>query len=184
MKRIVVIANCQCLPISDAFSLCARGVESDFIDVNFIDHPNTSTKIDRLLSNPSDYIVLSFNISEKIPRVSTAELKPIFGDRLVTFSNLYFAGLHPDITYIGSMGNRMVGFFGDYHSMIISTAYAEGYSAEDAQKLFVGATYQKLGYFERFQASTDEMRARDRNCDVQFGESFWTLSSINFPYIP
>lgn len=170
-----VIANCHCLPLAETLMLGARrdqGLRADFIDVVFAEHEHMATKIERLFADESDDPVFSFHLSANLGRLETTALRARLGDRLHIFSNLYFSGLHPDITYLGRMGDRNVGYFGDYHSKLALFAFVTGRSEEDCLALFNGKTYELIGYFDAYEASANELLARDNVCDIKFGQQF------------
>lgn len=129
-------------------------------------------KIGACLDGNEDRLVFSFNLSDQFGAIATPALRSHFGSRLITFTNIHFSGLHPDITYIGAMGRRVTGFFGDYHSKIVLFCYATGRSAADCLQLFNGATYERLGFYGALAAAKDELLQRDTSCDVKFAPTF------------
>jgi len=190
-RGLVVIANCHSLAVADAMAIGARHVITDFIDISFSKEPHMVEKIDRCFSKDAPEFLLSFNLSEQFERLHTPRLRAHFGSRLTVFSNLHFAGLHPDITYIGPMGHRIKGFLGDYHSKLVLFSFATRYSVDKCLGLFNGLTYEKLGFFDEFQTSAAELIQRDETCDVKFGATFLdilksepSLYTINHPTGP
>ncbi len=135
-------------------------------------------KIDGCLAGDETLFVLSFNLADHFDKVSTSALRAHFGNKLVTFTNIHFNGLHPDMTYIGPMGQRIAGFFGDYHSKLVLFGYAEQRSVDDCVALFNGANYEKIGFLGMYQSSTAELLQRDRNCDVKFGPMFLEMLRV------
>jgi hypothetical protein len=184
----MIIANCHCLPLAEALPFIGRGIEkSDFIDVNFATQPHMVEKIDLIHSDPS-WRVLSFTLSANFERLETSSLKQTLGDRLTTFTNTYFSGLHPDITYVGGMGQRVASAIGDYHSKIVLASYATGRTEDDCLRLFNGGAYEKLGYYQEYALSAQNLLERDAACDVKFAQTFLdmvteipTLYTINHP---
>ncbi len=174
--KLMVIANCHCLPLSDAFNLSCRGVEiADFIDVNFITEPRMVEKID-LIHRDEDWRVMSFNLSANFGRIETNTLKQLLGPRLKTFTNIHFDGLHPDITYDGGMGQRVASALGDYHSKIVLGSYVSGRSWEDCLRLFNGSIYENLGYYQEFDNSAMTLSERDTWCDLKFSPTFIAMA--------
>lgn len=184
----MVIANCHCLPLAEALAFIGSDIEkADFIDVNFLTQPNMVEKIDLIHEDPS-WRVVSFPLSAKFERLETPRLKKALGDRLTTFTNTYFDGLHPDITYVGGMGQRVLSPMNDYHSKIVLASYAAGLSAENCLRQFNGAIYEKLGYYQEYDRSAQELLDRDEACDVKFAPHFLemikempALYTINHP---
>lgn len=174
-KRVTVIANCHCLPIARTLSLGASGIDADFIDVNFVDQPPYVDRIAGLAKDDGERLIFTFPFGDKWSGISTQRLRDRYGDRCMTFTNVHFTGLHPDITYIGAMGSRVTAVMGDYHSKLILYCYASGINADDCIAMFNDRTYERIGYYGFFEASAAELRARDAECDVQFAEEFLTL---------
>lgn len=187
MPKIVVIANCQCLPIARTIALGLLDSSVEFIDVNFVTHEPHKTRIERLVSEPAD-IVFSIPLSDQWKGISTDFLRPIYHDRLFTFTNIHFEGLHPDITYIGEMGVRVQGALSDYHSKLILYGFATGRSITDTIRLFHETDYQAIGFGKAFQQSSVGLIERDVACDVQFAPCFIeiiknrsSMYSVNHP---
>lgn len=185
---VKLVANCHCLPLADAFALCVPGVRTDFIDVNFAQAADNLSKIAGLAASEAE-IIFTQLISEKLGSVATDVLRHRLGaSSVVTFTNIHFTGLHPDITYLGVMGQRLQSFLGDYHSKLVLFSYASQRSLDDCLALFTGSTYERIGYFAAFDQSADELLARDAALDVRFAEAFIamarkmpTLYTINHP---
>jgi len=156
--------------------MCARGVCVDFIDLNFLSRDNEKIVIQKLYNNISgNTIVFSFVINEKLADIATTKLKMVLGEKLVTFSNIRFDGLHPDMTYIGPFGARRQGFFGDYHSKLVISSFFNGLSERDCARLFDPIIYDKLGYFQEFSNSSRILLERDGYCDVKFAGTFLSM---------
>jgi hypothetical protein len=189
-RAITIIANCQSLPLADALALGAQGIGTDFIDVNFPHLPDMAAKI-ATLAPRGDELVFSVNLSAQFGVLATEALRPRLGDGLLTFTNIHFSGLHPDITYLGPMGRRVHGYFEDYHSKLALFAFVTGRSAADCVALFTGATYERIGYFAEFEASGAELKRRDEACNVRYAGMFLEqikqvpgLFTINHPTAP
>jgi hypothetical protein len=185
---LTVIGNCHCLPLADALALSALGITTDFIDVNFADEPHIAAKINGLYDDSGPETVFSLNLSEQFSRLATPVLREHLGGRLATFTNIHFTGLHPDITYIGCMRRRLRGFFGDYHSKLVLFSFVSRWTPERCLQLFNGVIYERLGYFEAFATSSDDLLLRDAACDVRFAARFlemvrWepSLYTVNHP---
>lgn len=173
MRKILIIGNCHTMSLARSFALCARDIEVNFIDLNFLnrDHENALNR--ELYDGLTNYeVVFSFLTSERMAPVSTKQIASILGDRLVTFTNLRFHGLHPDLTLIGPMDGRRHGFLGIHHSKLILFAFLRGMSPRDCGRLFDYKIYEKIGYFEMFSTSANELLQRDRGCDIKFAHRF------------
>jgi hypothetical protein len=190
-RQITVIANCHCLPLADALALGGRGITTDFIDVTFAGQPHMVSKIDAMLAGGPDDIVFSFNLSSQFDRLETPKLHAALGTRLHTFTNIHFNGLHPDITYIGALGRRFTGYFGDYHSKIALFSFVTGRSVQDCMALFNGNFYERAGYYGAFAQAEQELLHRDQTCETKFAAEFvsmlreeLSLYTVNHPTGP
>lgn len=174
--KLMVVANCHCLPLADAFDLTGVSLEkTDFIDVNFLGEAHMREKVDALYAEP-DWRAVSLNLSANFERIETGRLKDVLGARLTTFTNIHFDGLHPDITYVGGMGERVASAIGDYHSKIVLGAYVCGLNWQDCLALFNGNTYEKLGYYQAYADSARTLIHRDESCDVKFARAFLDMA--------
>lgn len=174
MRRIVVIANCHCLPIAKILSLGLSGYSCEFIDVNFLDREPFLSRVHNLIADPADF-VFSFPLSARWKGLDMETLRAVYGNKFVTFTNIHFDGLHPDITYIGQMGARVQGFLSDYHSKLILYSYASGRTVIECLDLFNNADYGKIGYLSAFDTAQANLLDRDGECDVKFCNTFIEL---------
>lgn len=176
MRKVVIIANCHSMSLARSFSLGARGVEIQFVDLNFLGRENETAVIKGLYEDlEQDTVIFSFHTSGRFSPVSTAELTPILAAQLHLFTNVRFDGLHPDLTYIGPMNGRRHGVLSVYHSKIILYAFAQGISAGDCARMFDFKAYEKLGYFDVFAHAERVLLERDQKNDVKFAASFLAL---------
>jgi len=176
MRQVIIIANCHSMSLARAMALGARGVTVDFIDLNFLSRENEQTMIRRIYDGlPADAAVFAFNTSARFSPVSNAEIAPVLGDRLQTFTNIRFDGLHPDMTMLGPMDGRRHSAMGTYHSKIILGAYLQGLSPADCGRLFDYKIYEQLGYFDVFTQSAQTLLERDRHCDVKFAPALLNM---------
>ncbi len=188
MVAATVLANCHSLPLAEALALVGRDIAaSSYIDVNFLHQPEMMAKAEAALQDEAR-MILSINLSDRFGELATERLKERCGARLRSFTNLHFAGLHPDITYLGPMNRRVKGSLGDYHSKIVLFCFASGRNERDCLGLFNGAFYQKAGYFGMFETAAQSLRQRDEACDIGFAAAFLDmvrevpcLYSINHP---
>lgn len=99
-------------------------------------------------------------------RLNTQELRK--ERTIITHTNIYFKGLHPDITHPGVMNDRMGGPMGGYHSQIILFGYARGLSPAETASLYNAKTYEALGYLKEWETSGQGLIDRDTSVDVRF----------------
>ena len=110
--------------------------------------------------------------------------------KVVVIPPITFTGFHPDITYIMHEGRALPGIVGDYHSAIISAAFALGLPAERVPALFNGLIYASLGYFDAFPQAKHEIIAQHQQhgYDIKSHFAHWLVSgafmhTINHPRI-
>jgi hypothetical protein len=141
----------------------------------------------RILAESHDVTILSFLLGDRFGEYETIRLKKTT-PRLFTVTNLYFTGLHPDITYVGGQGRRLQSPLGDYHSKIILHSFVTSRSKRDCLERFAGKVYEKLGMFDEFEKSKNELIGRDVGIDFPFGKIFLemvtkhpSLYTVNHP---
>jgi hypothetical protein len=114
-------------------------------------------------------VVLAIPLSDDFGPLSASKLRDTFADLAVyTIPNLHFAGLHPDLTYLGGLGRRVTGPVGDYHSKLAIFGYLKGMSVAEAEALFCDSAYSRLGYYDVYAQSLAELERRDQALDVPF----------------
>jgi hypothetical protein len=110
----------------------------------------------------ADYILAQPNNQSFL---SHAELKRDFGGKCFVIANLYFRGLHPDACYVGATDDR----FQEpslYHSVAVLDAFKRGLPERKAGQVFGIENFERLGLFEAWESSLDEMRQRDAHSDL------------------
>jgi hypothetical protein len=175
--KIAIIANCQTQAISNYMRIISGCSEIVNVPAHLLGTEQYGKAITKLkdLINDENALIFTFNLGERFGEISTQKLKAVAKARVFTITNLFFSGFHPDITYLGSMGKRILSPLGDYHSKIILNSFTSGFSEAETFALFNGKTYKDLGFFEEFDKSKNELLARDKSSDIQFGEEFLRL---------
>lgn len=85
----------------------------------------------------------------------------------VCVSMVFFAGLQPDIIYVGGPQDRVLSPMGDYHSRIVLLGYLTGLNPTDVLTSFDSdKLYNQLKYYDQFDLSARELVRRDLNCDI------------------
>ena len=188
MVHIALVGNCQASALSAVLKhstaidcrhvLDVNGRGSKYVaDVVFKIYNKTG--IDHLLSQP---------MSDEFDDVSSKRLKAHYQSRFANYTNIYFSGLHPDLTYFGGFGQRVTSPLGDYHSRIILACFFQGRSVRECLAAFNGGVYEKLGYFLQFEHSLAELARRDEGSQIKFAAHFaemtrttLTMLSVNHP---
>jgi hypothetical protein len=110
---------------------------------------------------------------------------------LILWPNLVFPGFHPDCTYLAVDGRKARSPMGDYHSRIVTAAYAAGLSTGETARLFNKLVYVRLGYLKRFALAKSAL-AEDfarHGYDFASVEGEWMnagafMHTINHPKLP
>lgn len=178
---LLIIGNCQTQPISEWIRLHAEIGKVWTLPIHLY-----GTEIfkkfehDFLLAVESESItILSQHLSSDFGAYSTERMRSRFS-RFFTFSNIHFNGLHPDITYLGDLGERAASPLGDYHSKIILDSYVNGLSEAACRERFSNNTYDSIGYYEEYNRSATELLIRDEANDIRFAKTFLDLVSKRF----
>lgn len=95
-----------------------------------------------------------------------AALKRDFPDKCFVIANLYFRGLHPDSCYLGAIEDRFEQP-SLYHSVAVLDAFKRGLSEKKAVvEAFDPDNFMRLGLFEAWDSSLEEMRRYDAASDL------------------
>ncbi|QDG39807.1 hypothetical protein FJN14_15650 [Alteromonas mediterranea] len=177
--KIAIIANCQTQAISNYMRIISGCSEIVNVPAHLLGSEQYCKALTKLkdLVNDGSAIIFTFNLGERFGEIATQKIKATAKAKVFTITNLFFAGFHPDITYLGSMGKRILSPLGDYHSKIVLNSFTSGFSEEETIALFNEKTYKDLGFFEEYNKSKNELLARDKFSDIQFGEEFLQLVS-------
>ena len=175
--NIIVIANCHIQPIRDGLALSSEIEEVFSIPVHLENTVHYTNAVDQIKQSQKEkFTVLEFGgLLQKA--VLGAEIVSRV-ERVVSFTNIYFTGLHPDMTYFGGMGRRVSSPLGDYHSKICLLAFNKGLSIDQCEKLFNDATYQQLDFYTEWTESEAELRKRDEHLDIKFADEFLEMTKL------
>ena len=165
----MVIGNCQASPLANALSTRSRDTTFEAFSVHIIPEELRESAVLDFISEAkgSSDLIISIPLSDEWGPLSVARIRQTFEPiPVVLVSNVYYDGLHPDLTYIGGLAHRLEGPLDDYHSRICLASYLRGYPPEVTRNLFCWASYERLGYFAQHDKSIKELRFRDRQVDV------------------
>jgi hypothetical protein len=175
--NIIVIANCHVQPIRDGLALSSEIDEVFAIPVhleNTIHYTNAIEYIRK--SQKEKFTVLEFGGLLQKAALGPEIVSRI--ERVVSFTNIYFTGLHPDMTYFGGMGRRVSSPLGDYHSKICLLAFNKGLSIDQCEKLFNNSIYQQFDFYTEWTESEAELRKRDEHLDIKFADEFLEMTRL------
>lgn len=174
--RIALVGNCQVSALAEILRH-VRGLSIPaVVDVNMVGSAEYVDALFALHRRADLDVVLTQPISEEFDDIATSRLRDIYRDDLLVFTNVYFSGLHPDLTYFGRRGRRVASPLGDYHSRIALIAYVKGYPIERTVSCFNDDVFHRLGYFDAYRDSLKSMVERDRCNDVRLSADFASLT--------
>lgn len=105
--------------------------------------------------------------------------------RFFTVPAVNFGAFHPDLIRASTHSGNRKG----YHSAIAVWAFNRGLDPAAARKLFTYDTFEALGYFSRWDLSTEQLRARFDEAQIEFDRFFLAVKrlgtfmhTLNHPY--
>ena len=172
--KIIIIGNCQIQPLAHGLEL-SSGVEEVIQIPLHLEGTELFKKPVDLINNSHDtYTVLTFNNSLQKIEFSDSALSRF--SKVLTFTNIYFRGLHPDLIYLGGMGNRLTSAVGDYHSIICAMSFLKGLDPEQCKEKYNVEVYERLGFFSEWERSAEELLKRDSDLDIKFADDFLRMA--------
>ena len=173
MRKAAVISNCQARPIADFLRVRLPDFSFEVVGVHLL-------RPDQIARNESDVLgrvtkdcdlVITAPLSGSYGALATDKLeRSLERGHLVIVPNIYFSGLHPDLTYLGGLGQRLQGPIGDYHSKIAVAGFLSGMSVKKTCAMYNDRTYSKLEYYTEFQSSLSELRRREESVDFKVSD--------------
>jgi hypothetical protein len=179
--NLVIIANCQVQPLEKLLKMSPEVDSIISIPIHLIGntlYENSVTAFNELIKRDSNALIISFPLSTDFKDFETNELRRRFTN-VKTINNIFFTGLHPDITYLSDIGKRIPSPVGDYHSKIILYSYLQNYPLEKCLSYFCKTSYEQMGYFDEFESSRHELLMREQDVDIKFGEKYLSLVKKN-----
>ncbi len=173
--KIGILANCQGETLASNLKKLP-GVESVFHLPIHLVHLDSFSKLkkkfDELVKDETAIVLTQIINGTMFKEYITKNLLRNAKAKVLTISNLYFSGLHPDITYIGSIGRRLLSPLTHYHSKIILKCFFEGKSVKECFTSFNAKTYEKMDYFKEFELSMNEFKRKDKEVDIPIYNKF------------
>jgi hypothetical protein len=167
----VVISNCQAQPIRHTLSLACHGMTFAAFGVHLIAPRNREATIAEFVVEAQKFdVIITICLSDDFGPLSQKQIAQTFpGKPIIFIPNFFFSGLHPDLTYLGDLGNRVSGPLSEYHSKLVVLGYVAGLSARQVEELFQYEVYRKVGFLDEFGRSIAEAHRRDAGLSVPFG---------------
>jgi hypothetical protein len=191
MTRIAVIGNCQATALY-SYLRRIKGIEvAAVLDVNERGSDGYAVALQRVETRDGIDLVFSQPLSDNLDEIATSKLQGRYGENFVSFTNIYFLGVFPDLSYFGGFGKRFQSPLQDYHSKLALVGFLKGLTLEDTLALYRPRIYEQMHYFEAYASSMKELRGRDAAIDIQFADEFdamtkqqQTLLTVNHPTAP
>ncbi len=113
------------------------------------------------------------------PEIEEAGIDLTGAPHLTRIPRVVFTAYHPDCVYGLSDGKQAKGPLDAYHSMIVMAAHRKGMKAEDAQRLFNGAFFEKVGYMDYWVPQRNRLVAEYARfgLDISVGVRRWGRTS-------
>ena len=174
--KIIIIGNCQIQPLAHGLELHPGVEEVIQIPLHLKGREFYTKPIDLINNSADTYTVLAFNnsLSDIDFTLSTQSRF----SKVLTFTNIFFRGLHPDLIYLGGMGDRLLSPLGDYHSLICAVSFLKGLNIDQCRERFNQETYEKLGFFSEWDISANELLKRDELSDIKFAAEFLNMAKV------
>jgi hypothetical protein len=187
--KICVLGNCQGPNIAKALTAVSRAPLST-CGLEIMAFNSNKDAFFKAIDS-ADYVVACKTYSADFEEISIDALRLRRPNCVLEYSPIYFEGLHPDIIYLGSRGNRVYSPIGDYNSRITLAGYLAGHGVKDTIDFFNEQTYADSSFFDVFAKSEQEFRRRESVLgpdSVLFSDLFFSkirdvplLYSVNHP---
>jgi hypothetical protein len=121
-----------------------------------------------------------------VEHLTTSRLREQFGDRVVSWPNLFFSGQCPDLAYItASHGTRILGPMSEYHLKSVFAAWRAGFSVEACVRNARSGPSTNIDLAGIAESSLSELRRRETNADVSIAdviETEWRARRLFFTF--
>ena len=165
--NFVFVANCQGRPLSLAIELMGMG--SCHSVGTLVTHltKNSDLEVNMEMLSKAD-VIFSQAVQETYPvkHLVTSSLKREFGEKVVTWPNIFFSGQSPGLSYLSSAAGRRIG--GPLHDYQYYPIY-ESWRQHDSVDQCISKVLSGLGQealLSRIDKSLNELRFREQNLDI------------------
>jgi hypothetical protein len=174
LVKIAVVGNCQARPLALAV---AQLVPSATISGIAIVHLVNDTQAEEYGSIFTDAdIILAQRVVDNYPCtfVRTSNLALAYGEKVVSWPNLYFSGYNPELFYLKGPDRRnATGPLGEYHVREIHQAWMQGKLVGETVALMSDAALHEKHYATAADESISELAKREEQTDVKISD--WVL---------
>lgn len=188
-QKVCILGNCQ----GPNLARTIANISNSEISICGLEIMQFSHNRERFLQTllASDVIVTCKTYSEEFKEISFEHIDTLKPGNVFEYSPIYFAGLHPDICYLGARGQRIFSAVGDYNSRILVNAFLQYKTEEEANYLFDKQVFLNAGYLDAFDTAKDEFFRRENalsHKSITFADLFFEniitlplLYSVNHP---
>ncbi|WP_427792769.1 WcbI family polysaccharide biosynthesis putative acetyltransferase [Brevundimonas diminuta] len=167
MQNIVVTSNCQTAGV--ALALKAMLPESS-VNIALLAAPGGKgfEELQQAVAGADVWVTSAGN--NVISAIETQT-------RLIRIPQVEFDAFHPDILYVNNSEGRHLTGVGrsDYHSYIALWSFQNRLSVDHCESIFNEKTFERIGYFDRWNTSVSRLRQRFEPVDVRFDDFFRAL---------
>ena len=155
------LGNCQVQSFAQLASLMIEDVSTLTFDYSTPEAHDEATGARFADQLESCDIIFTQRASERFRHTNDPALRARFPSKTVVIGNFYFRGLFPDSCYVGAFGSRFE-IPSAVNSVILLDAFRRGLSVDAAVRAHGSiAAYERLGLFEAWRSSMDEMHRRE-----------------------
>lgn len=178
--KLLFIANCHAKRLSEVANIIAPSVTSDWVEVNKIFEQHREEVTAKIQAAD---LVLYYPVADswRSDFVRTSHIQQ-HAKASISLTNVFFEGLHPDITLTGRGGARLQSPLADYHSRTALFAYRAGLSVDQTCALIQGPELaEKIGYRDTWARSLAELHRRAELVDVKYAKRFEEMVRERLP---
>jgi len=170
--KAVVVGNCQSRPVADLLSQLYPPLDDCKPLVAHLASADDA-QADYELCDRADFIFTQpIDDSYRAAHLATSRLKSRYGDKLVTWPNVFSSAQTPDL-FCASRSDRspIVGPLDTYHTSGVLRAWRAGSNVGHAITALRNGDYMCLDSFKKILASSrDVLAAREADLDVRIGD--------------
>lgn len=170
-KKILIIGNCIGPNLGRTLAAMA---DASIYAIDILRTAATPLAISPFIDD-ADY-VLAPNLGEEFGLLAGKALRDRLGDRLAFYTLTFFAGVHPDVTYLGVRGKRFHSPLGDYYSRIVVRSFVRNQSSNDCRRLFLDSSLAEGDYRRAYAESVEEYLRREGDSDIRISD--WLFKEI------
>ncbi len=181
--RVLVISNCQAEFLAPFFELALADCSCDYLVCYQLSTEEEHNALDQYLEEAKNnyQLIVSLPLGANWRSIGHEALTARFGrERLFLIPNIYLDALFPDQTGLGDLGTRTMSPMGGPHSKIALGGWLAGLSLAEILQLFTPENAEKLGYLDGLEASEQELRRREANCDTDFTAQLIRVARTSF----